>query len=194
MVLATAEKLCQILLAAGANPLPPGESPLDDARGVPATEDAVPRPLSSSVPSQNPSSSPPPSSWPVYVLSALTAVCYAAMCTILFATESSKPLYTLDTDMTWTFDNVQSRLDANLGIHGAKQHLRLNLVDHMFPFLYAPLLALLHVRRGNSRVFVMLSLLAGILDLVENRVIRGLLLSYIEGSWAVLQTRASFTV
>ena len=103
------------------------------------------------------------------------------MCTILFATESSKPLYTLDTDMTWTFDNVQSRLDANLGIHGAKQHLRLNLVDHMFPFLYAPLLALLHVRRGNSRVFVMLSLLAGILDLVENRVIRGLLLSYIEG-------------
>jgi hypothetical protein len=103
------------------------------------------------------------------------------MCAILLSTDDGKPLYTLDTDMTWTFGNVHSRIDANLGPRGVEKHLQLNLVDHVFPFLYAPLLALLHARRGNTRALVALALLAGLLDMVENRVIRGVLLAHRAG-------------
>ena len=115
------------------------------------------------------------------MLGALTAVCYAVMCAILLSTDDGKPLYTLDTDMAWTFGNAQARIDAHLGPRGVEKHLRLNLVDHVFPFLYAPLLALLHARRGNTRAMVALALLAGLLDMVENRVIRGVLLAHRAG-------------
>ena len=208
------DRLCEMLSAAGAEPLPQGEIPIDASREsaagtvnevkqegsssssssdtttrrrgrVPAASLSDNAPVSSSPTSTNisaePKTAPTSSPWPVYTLGALTAICYALMCAILLSTEDGKPLYTLDTDMTWTFANVQARLDANLGPKGVEKHLRLNLVDHVFPLFYAPLLALLHARRGNVRVMVALSLLAGLMDMVENRVIRDVLLAHRAG-------------
>ena len=175
----SSETLCEMLLNAGAKPLPPGCSPSD----IIGRDQGNGKPRNMTTPVVDSSQSSlfeACSSKLVYFLGCSAVICYAVMCSILFSTQDQKPLYTLDTDLTWNLENAVDKLSKNLGPSGIEKHLRLNRVDHVFPFLYAPLLALVHAQKGNSVLFVALSGLAGLLDVVENRVVRAILLAYPE--------------
>lgn len=125
----------------------------------------------------------------LYVLSAASTAVFVREQLYIYNQPHSfpdSPLPILDTDTAWNFDNAPSKLGA-LGEEGRETYRRLNTLDFVFPFLYAPTFAMIMgiATAGMDcrarAALILLPIAAGIFDVIENVEVRALLMDFMQG-------------